>query len=292
MRITYQSALHLSLPELAELHTAAYGGGWVSKPDKLADIFRTQNVDLKLSLIAYDGRRPVGLALLGRRRAHSWLYDFAIAHSHRGKGLGTRLLQTVSREAAKAGIRDVELDVWEKRDDAIRLYGRAGFQHVRTYLMFQATGQQLRLNDSDLPAEWQITPDLVETVIPWYAAAEGEPEPAWDRRLPSLLTYGDAQVMVLVDAEGMAACLHYAARPAAGTDPNRIRPMFVGLRQGARLLHLRALFYAAARNAFGQAASTTFRIALEPENSSLAKLLQDLGMSVAARAFDMRLRMA
>jgi hypothetical protein len=150
---------------------------------------------------------------------------------------------------------------------------------------------QLRLSDNDIQGDWQITPDLVETVIPWYAAAEAEPEPAWDRRLPSLLTYGDAQVLILVDSQGMAACLHYAARPAAGTDPNRIRPLFIGLRQGTGVQQIRALFFAAAEAAFGQVASTTFRIALEPENSLFAKLLQEAGVTVAARAFDMRLRM-
>lgn len=292
MRITYQSALHLSLSDIAELHTSAYGGGWTSKVDTLADIFRVQSVDLKLSLIAYDGRRPVGLALIGRRRAHGWLYDFAITRSYRGQGLATRLLQTSTREAAKAGLRDVELDVWEKRDDAIRLYQRAGFQHVRNYLMFHATGAQLHLSDDDLPPDWQATSDLVETVIPWYAAAESEPQPAWDRRLPSLLTYSDARVMLLVDSQGPAACLHYAARPASGHDPNRVRPMFIGLRPGSGIAHVRALLFAAARDAFGDVAGTTFRIALEPEHSTLAKLLAEAGMNVAATAFDMRLRMS
>ncbi len=291
MRLTYQSALHLSLPDIAELHTNAYGGGWVSKPDQLADIFRVQSVDLKLSLVAYDGRRPIGLALIGRRRTHGWLYDFGVNRSYRGQGVATRLLQTSTREAAKAGVRDIELDVWEKRDDAIRLYQRAGFQHVRNYLMFHATGAQLDLSANDLPPDGQATSDLVETIIPWYAAAESEPQPAWDRRLPSLLTYSDARVMLLVDPQGPAACIHYAARPASGHDPNGIRTLFVGLRPGSGVAQVRALFFAAARDAFGDVGSTTFRVALEPEHSTLAKLLVDVGMNIAATALDMRLRM-
>jgi|GEM_PF-2086849 len=291
MRISYQSPLQLSLPAIAEIHTSAYGGGWVSSPLKLAEIFRTQNVDLQRSLIAYDGRRPIGIALIGRRRAHGWLYDFAITPGYRGKGLATRLLQTATREAAKAGMRDIELDVWEKRDDAIRLYQRAGFQHVRSYLNFEASGAALRLSDLDLPPRLKATSCPVEGIIPWYAANEHEPQPCWDRRLPSLLTYGDGQACVVADEQGPAACMEYAARRASPSDPERIRPLFVGLRSDAGIEHLRALFVAAARDAFGDLSGPVFRVALEPENSRLASLLNDLGMQLVGQALDMRLTM-
>jgi ribosomal protein S18 acetylase RimI-like enzyme len=292
MRITFQSALELSLPAIAELHTTTYGGGWKSNPAKLVDIFRIQNVDLQHSLIAYDGRKPIGLALLGRRRAHGWLYDFGISPAYRGKGLGTRLLLTTTRESAKAGIRDIELDVWEKRDDAIRLYQRAGFQHMRSYLNLDAPGRALRLSDLDIPPRLQVTPGAVEGVIGWYAAAHTEPEPCWDRRLPSLLTYGDAQFCTVSDEQGPAACMHYVARAAEGNDPNRVRPMFIGLTKRAGVEHLRALFGFAARAAFADFSATVFRVALEPETSTPAQLLLDLGMRVAGRALDMRLNIA
>lgn len=291
MRITYQSALHLSLTALAEVHTEAYGGGWVSSPAKLADIARTLNLDLEHSLIAYDGRKPVGLALLGRRRAHGWLYDFAIAPAYRGQGLGTRLLTTTTREIAKAGVRDIELDVWEKRDDAIRIYQRVGFQQQRTYLIFEATGIELELDDRDVPPDWGFEACPAEELTAWYARSHSEPEPSWDRRLPSLFTIGDAQTRLLIDEDGPAACMYYAARPASGRDPNRIRPMFIGLRDGVSVPHLRALFVAAARDAFNDLATTSFRIALEPEASSLARTMIDAGVRVVGRAFDMRLRL-
>lgn len=292
MRITYQSALHLTVPAIAELHTLAYGGGWISNPTKLADIFRIHSVDLQQSLIAYDARKPVGLALLGRRRAHGWLYDFGITPAYRGKGLGTRLLTTTTREAAKAGIRDIELDVWEKREDAIRLYRRVGFHHTRTYLNFEATGDRLRLSDLDTPPRLRLARSRVEDVIGWYAEAHDQPEPCWDRRLTSLLTYGDAQLCTVADEQGPIACMHYVARQATKSDPNRVRPMFVGLKERADVEHLRALFSFAARTAFADLGTTTFRIALEPETSRLAQLLTDMGVGVVGNAFDMRLIIA
>jgi ribosomal protein S18 acetylase RimI-like enzyme len=290
MRITYQSALHLSFTALAEIHTEAYGGGWVSSPAKLADIARTLNLDLEHSLIAYDGRRPIGMALLGRRRAHGWLYDFAIIPAYRGQGLGTRLLTTTTREIAKAGVRDIELDVWEKRDDAIRIYGRVGFEQQRMYLIFEATGADLQLHDRDLPADWRFEACRAEELTEWYARSHSEPEPSWDRRLPSLFTIGDAQTRLLIDEHGPAACMYYAARPASGRDPNRIRPLFIGLRDGVSLPHVRAVFVAAAQDAFSDLQTTSFRVALEPETSSLARTLIDSGMRVVGRALDMRLR--
>lgn len=292
MRIIYQNALQLTIPALAELQTIAYGGGWTSNPTKLADIFRIQSVDLQQSLVVYDGRKAIGLALLGRRRAHGWLYDFGISPAYRGKGLGTGLLTTATREAAKAGVRDIELDVWEKRDDAIRLYERVGFQHRRTYLNFEATGEQLRLSELDMPPSLRLERGLVEDVIAWYAEARDQPEPCWDRRLPSLLTYGDAQFCTVADAHGPIACMHYVARAAAHHDPNRVRPMFIGLSERAKIEHLRALFCFAARTAFANLATTAFRLALEPETSRLASILADMGMRMVGKACDMRLIIA
>ena len=288
MRIAYQNIIGLSLPQIAEIQTACYGSGWTSSAHKLAEIFRVQDVDLQLSLVAYDGRRPMGIAILGRRRAHGWLYDFAVSPHYRGQGVGTRLMTTTAREAAKQGIRDFELDVWEKRSDAIRLYERAGFKRRRTYLNFDGNSAQLGLTGWQQPDGWAIEPWPVETVIPWYAAASGEPEPCWDRRLPSLLTTGDALACSLDDERGPAALMHYAARPAEGRDPNRIRPMFVGLRNDVTPDHLRALMAWAARNAFGSIEATTIRVALEPEGSRLAHMLAELGMTMAGLAYDMR----
>jgi ribosomal protein S18 acetylase RimI-like enzyme len=291
MAITFQSALHMSLPAIAEIHTRAYGTSWVSTPEKLADIFRIQSVDLDLSLIASDGRKSVGLALLGRRRAHGWLYDSAVAPAYRGAGLGTRLLTMATREAAKRGVRDIELDVWEKRTDAIRLYQRVGFEHTRTYLIFEVTGAQLKLGDHDIPDAWAVRPCTVEGIIPWYAAGQNEPHPCWDRQLPSLLTYGDARACQLFDGDEAVACMHYAARTADARDPNRIRPMFIGLRPGTTVAHLRALLAATARDSFPELSTTSFRLALEPETSTLAQLFLEAQIPVVGRALDMRLRL-
>jgi hypothetical protein len=231
------------------------------------------------------------MALLGRRGSHGWLYDFGILPTYRGKGLGTRLLTTATREAAKAGMRDIELDVWEKRADAIRLYQQAGFRHERSYLNFEASGTELRLSDLDLPPRLALANGLVKDVIGWYAAAHDQTDPCWDRQLSSLLTYSDAQLCTVADDQGPLACLHYVARPAAGNDPNRVRPMFIGQTTRTRVEHLRALFSFAARSAFADLATTVFRVALEPETSATAKLLADTGLRAVGRALDMRLNL-
>jgi hypothetical protein len=106
-----------------------------------------------------------------------------------------------------------------------------------------------------------------------------------------LLTYGDARACAIADERGTAAYMHYAARPAAATDPNRIRPMFIGLRADAGPDQIRALFAHAAHTSFNDPTSTIFRVALEPEDSSLSGHLDSLGLRLAGRALDMRLTM-
>ena len=96
---------------------------------------------------------------------------------------------------------------------------------------------------------------------------------------------------MIADEQGTAALMHYAARSASGNDPNRVRPMFIGLRQGAGVDYIRALFVAAARTVFVDLTATVFRMALEPETSRVARLLAEMGMRTAGRALDMRLSM-
>lgn len=55
------------------------------------------------------------------------IHDIAVDRAHRGRGIGTRLLQAVENAARDSGCCKVTLEVREDNPDAERLYRRFGF---------------------------------------------------------------------------------------------------------------------------------------------------------------------
>ncbi len=53
-----------------------------------------------------------------------------LLESHRGQGLGTRLLQSALEHAKKIGLEKVELSVYSENLAAIALYKKIGFQQI------------------------------------------------------------------------------------------------------------------------------------------------------------------
>ncbi|MDQ5853875.1 MAG: GNAT family N-acetyltransferase [Chloroflexota bacterium] len=290
MAYTMRSALYLSMNELADAQTAAYGGGWQSSVVKLAETCKVQSIDLGHSIAVFDGRSTVAIALVGRRTDRGWLYDIAVAPAHRGGGMATRMMHTVLDDMRAGGTREVELDVAAMRGDAIRLYTRLGFERSRSYLNLAATGTELGLDRVELAPGHTIVGGLPEQLIEAYARAQAtEPAPCWDRSLASLLAYPDGYISRLLDGERELALMHYLARPAEGGDPDRVRPLFVHLAPGAGVETLVELLAATACAAFGDAGRLTLRVALEPESSTFTALLRELRMPVVAESYDMRL---
>lgn len=60
------------------------------------------------------------------------IQNVGIVHAHRGKGIGSLIVQYSLRGFKNIGIKIVTLEVTAKNTGAIRLYGRLGFRIVRT----------------------------------------------------------------------------------------------------------------------------------------------------------------
>lgn len=96
------------------------GGSWAD----LAAVYGT-----------FGGRwRGALLWLLGREIDNErFLIDgICVSKAHRGKGVGSKLLAALCREAAERGYRSVRLDVIQDNFRARALYERQGFRAVRT----------------------------------------------------------------------------------------------------------------------------------------------------------------
>jgi ribosomal protein S18 acetylase RimI-like enzyme len=60
--------------------------------------------------------------------------SLAVLPSHRGRGVGSRLLEALERELESIGVRDLILGVLAGNEDAIRLYRRRGYRPTWAYL--------------------------------------------------------------------------------------------------------------------------------------------------------------
>jgi RimJ/RimL family protein N-acetyltransferase len=82
-------------------------------------------------LVAEDGGRVVGLlGLLGRelpQEAHVGSVGISVRRDYRGRGVGTRLIETLFEWARQHGIRRIEIEAFANNPGAIRLYEAMGF---------------------------------------------------------------------------------------------------------------------------------------------------------------------
>jgi ribosomal protein S18 acetylase RimI-like enzyme len=70
----------------------------------------------------------VGYLLLDRKPDRWWIVDIAVLAAHRGRGLGTRVLEECKRRAVAAGA-GLQLQV-SPLNPARRLYERLGFRNA------------------------------------------------------------------------------------------------------------------------------------------------------------------
>jgi ribosomal protein S18 acetylase RimI-like enzyme len=96
-----------------------------------------RDVPGRLVLLAFDEGAAVGLAVCFRGfstfqvRPLLNVHDRAVLASHRGRGIGTALLNAVEREALRRGCCKVTLEVRSDNQAARTLYGKSGFGAAR-----------------------------------------------------------------------------------------------------------------------------------------------------------------
>jgi len=89
--------------------------------------YREQFRDAEFSIMELAGR-PIGRLYVDRREDEIRIIDIALLPEHRGKGIGSRVMESLLDEAGKAG-KPVRIHV-EKNNPALRLYRRLGFGKI------------------------------------------------------------------------------------------------------------------------------------------------------------------
>jgi ribosomal protein S18 acetylase RimI-like enzyme len=92
-------------------------------------------------LVARAAGQVVGVLLLQemaspddeiyRPRRYLYVDELMVAGTHRGQGIGRRLMEAAEGRARALGIEEIELNVWERNAGAIAFYEHLGYTTVR-----------------------------------------------------------------------------------------------------------------------------------------------------------------
>ena len=82
-----------------------------------------------LLLVAMENKILVGSIMLGYEGHRGWLNYLAVDPSHRGQGLGSRLVEAAIERLRSLGCQKVNLQVRSSNSAAIKFYESLGFSH-------------------------------------------------------------------------------------------------------------------------------------------------------------------
>ncbi len=112
-------------------HTAGLTRPW---NDPRLDIQRARSVWPELLLVAASGDRVVGTAMGGYDGHRGWLYYLATAPTHRGEGIGQRLVAEVESRLVALGCPKVMLMVRADNEPVLEFYDGLGYQRETALL--------------------------------------------------------------------------------------------------------------------------------------------------------------
>ena len=114
-----------------KLRLVALGEPYVKKFDPDAETLRRYVRVLKqgFSFGAYEGELLVGLLIAEAERWNRSLRvsEFHVAETHRGMGIGRRLMERAAEQAVRAGLRIIVCETQNTNPTAVEVYRRLGF---------------------------------------------------------------------------------------------------------------------------------------------------------------------
>ena len=100
-------------------------------------------------ILAYDGDKAVGLAVFCHRystflgRQYLYLEDIFVVLSHRGSGIGRKLMEQAALLAQTLGSTMIEWSVLNWNEPAIKFYEHLGAKPVDGWKTYRLSGQEL-----------------------------------------------------------------------------------------------------------------------------------------------------
>lgn len=103
------------------------GLGWKWTPQRIGQQIRRRDSNV---LVACEGDRPVGFAIMQYRQDSAHLLLLAVRRCYQRRGIGRMMLNWQHAAADVAGIATIQLEVREHNHEARRFYQALGYEDV------------------------------------------------------------------------------------------------------------------------------------------------------------------
>ncbi|NJL93702.1 MAG: GNAT family N-acetyltransferase [Anaerolineae bacterium] len=135
----------------------------------------------------------VGVGMLARRRTQGWIGGLGVIPGFRGQGIGKRLMYALLDQAARNGLRGVQLEVIQGNIPAYTLYKKLGFWTERELLTVESTGNLPQVPASPFSLEGVSSGQA----LIYHSVFHPAPNP-WQRQLESLYALRDSMNGVVI----------------------------------------------------------------------------------------------
>jgi GNAT superfamily N-acetyltransferase len=193
--LEFVSAANVSLEAYAAAFTSAFQDYFHPVEHDgatLARRARFEHYDLANSLLALDGGRVAGMAVLAVRGDRGWCGGLGVVPELRGRGLGRQLMSALLERARAAGLRRLSLEVLKVNVAARRIYESAGMRVTRDLLILERHDKRVseaappRAPGEARPRATAAREAPAAELLAHFARLHPEP-PAWQRELASML---------------------------------------------------------------------------------------------------------
>ena len=79
-------------------------------------------------------------------RRYVYIEEIAVAASHRGRGIGRLLMERIHQWGQEQGIAEIELQVWERNEQAVSFYEKLGYQMWRRTMRYTIDNQKQKFD--------------------------------------------------------------------------------------------------------------------------------------------------
>ena len=176
-------ASNYSLPDLVKLLNRGFEDYFIPilfNIDMFSNMLRKDGIDLADSRVLIANDQACGIALIAYRRPlrASRLAAMGIARETRGKGAGSWFMKELVREACERGDHEMELEVIEQNEPAVKLYRKYGFESIRRLVGYTLRGEDTQDNESSelheisLPEVSRLISQYGLPDLPWQLSGD------------------------------------------------------------------------------------------------------------------------
>lgn len=129
------------VPEVIQVAEPIMTPAWYDRvlADPLKVLFVAEMESEIVGLVLAEQRTSVDDPIYRRRRT-LYVGEIAVPAEHRVRGIGRRLMERVHQWGREQGISEVELQLWERNQEAIRFYESLGYRNWRRTMRHEMDG--------------------------------------------------------------------------------------------------------------------------------------------------------